>query len=74
MKLECHVCGKKFSYGLRLFDPETGEPIDVCGGECSSEVIRLNRMACKHCDQPTLSAFALIDPLHDRTCGNCKRF
>jgi DNA-directed RNA polymerase subunit RPC12/RpoP len=73
-KLQCPKCGRKFEILMRLFSPVTGEAIHLCGGECSSEIMRYNQLVCRECDESTFSRFEPIDPGGDKWCTNCKRF
>lgn len=55
--MNCDLCGKKFKQGRyypRKFDPETGESMYLCAGECTSIIMEKNKMLFyDNCDPKT---------------------
>jgi hypothetical protein len=73
MKQQCESCHKKRKILLRLFDQTTGSFTLVCGGECSSKIIRENRAFCeKKCDPVAMPFFEPVYTSGEKRCTNCK--
>jgi hypothetical protein len=72
-KYECELCHKKIKFFLRLYDQTTGSFTSVCGGECSSKIMRENRAFCKkQCDPITMPSFEPVCTEGEKRCINCK--
>lgn len=61
--MNCQICKEPFGEDafLGMYIPGRDEKVYVCGGECSSEIIRYNQSVCAQCNLVTYPKYEAMN-------------